>query len=388
MWSVSLVLSLPLLNAQSNYRPGFIITLQNDTVFGKIDFRTDIMNAKRCVFQSSDNAGAIIYNPFDILGYRFTDDGKYYVSRNIELQYGVPQPIFLEYLLHGMKSLYFYEAEGNIPVYFVEDHNQLVKIDAPRLSRQTATFQYKNQTDRYIPLLHYAFKDCPDLSSKIDRTRFNRKGLVELAKDYHYAMCISNEDCIEFEAKEEKRSVQLYVTPYVGVIQYMVPSGSSLELTQRPDLSYLAGATLAIGNKRWMSSLSGCLDLSFSRLASSTRILNVYDNTSYAIKYAGTMLSGKLGIRYTYPKGLIRPFAEFGVDISTLLASQIETGGESEEWMEDIFPGYYGNVGLNFKFSRSTKQMLYVRAQFKSLRDMIAKSNFVNAWSGVVGYTF
>ena len=39
-------------------------------------------------------------------------------------------------------------------------------------------------------------------------------------------MCTSNEDCIEFEAKEDKRSIQLDITPYVGVIQYNVPSGS------------------------------------------------------------------------------------------------------------------------------------------------------------------
>ena len=36
--------------AQSNYRPGFIITLQKDTVYGVIDYRTDKINATRCVF--------------------------------------------------------------------------------------------------------------------------------------------------------------------------------------------------------------------------------------------------------------------------------------------------------------------------------------------------
>mgnify|MGYP007083938460 FL=1 len=117
--------------AQSNYRPGFIITLQKDTVYGVIDYRTDKINATRCVFLPQDNSGdkPITYHPFDILGYRFTDDGKYYVSKNVELQYGIPKPVFLEYLLQGMKSLYYYETEDDIPVYFVEDHNTLVKIE-------------------------------------------------------------------------------------------------------------------------------------------------------------------------------------------------------------------------------------------------------------------
>lgn len=122
-----------------------------------------------------NNTEPTTYHPFDILGYRFTDDGKYYVSKNIELQYGVPKPVFLEYLLQGMKSLYFYETEEDIPIYFVESNHLLVKIDAPKLSKQTTGLQFKNQTDRYIPQLHYAFKDCPSLEPQIDRAHFSRK---------------------------------------------------------------------------------------------------------------------------------------------------------------------------------------------------------------------
>ena len=131
------LLLIPVLYAQNNYRPGFIITVQKDTIYGEIDYRTDKMNAKRCVFQSQGNdTEPVTYHPFEILGYRFTDDGKYYVSKNIELKYGVSTPVFLEYLLQGMKSLYYYETEDNIPIYFVEDNNTLVKIDAPKLSKQ------------------------------------------------------------------------------------------------------------------------------------------------------------------------------------------------------------------------------------------------------------
>ena len=376
--------------AQSNYRPGFIITLQKDTVYGVIDYRSDKINATRCVFLPQDNSGdkPITYHPFDILGYRFTDDGKYYVSKNVELQYGIPKPVFLEYLLQGMKSLYYYETEDDIPVYFVEDHNTLVKIDAPKLSRQTTSMQFKDQTDRYIPLLHYAFKDCPSLAPKIDRARFNRKEMMRITKEYHYAMCTSNEECIEFEAKEDKRSIQLDVTPYAGVIQYKVPSGSSIGLYSSPDLSYLAGVTLAISNRRWMSSLSGCFDLSFSRIASSAKSFSDYNNSYYTYKHSGTMLSGKLGIRYTYPKGIVRPFAELGLDVSGMVNAKIKTNDKSERWLDGVYPGYYANAGINFKLSQKKKQMICVRAQFKGLRDMMEKSALVNGWSGVIGYTF
>ena len=50
-----MLLLIPVLYAQNNYRPGFIITVQKDTIYGEIDYRTDKMNAKRCVFQSQGN---------------------------------------------------------------------------------------------------------------------------------------------------------------------------------------------------------------------------------------------------------------------------------------------------------------------------------------------
>ena len=211
--------------------------------------------------------------------------------------------------------------------------------------------------------------------------------MIKITKEYHYAMCTSNEDCIEFEAKEDKRSIQLDITPYVGVIQYNVPSGSLIGLYSSPELSYLAGVTLAISNKRWMSSLSGCFDVSFSRITSSARSLN-NENSSTIFKHSGTMFSGKLGIRYTYPKGMARPFVELGADFSGMINAKIKINDKSERWLDGVYPGYYANAGVNFKLSRKNKQMICIRAQFKGLRDMMEKSALVNGWSGVIGYTF
>lgn len=375
--------------AQSNYRPGYIITLQNDTVYGEIDYRTDKMNAARCVFRSTGDGGeAITYHPSELRGYRFTDDGRYYVSKSVFLQEEA-QPFFLEYLLKGIKSLYYLETGDELPVYFIEDGGKLVKVDAPQLSNQAVNFQFKGQKDRYIPVLHYVFRDCPQLSSRIDNLRFSRTDIVKLARDYHYAMCTSNEDCIEFEAKEANHSIQLHFTFYGGIIQYTVPSAPSY-LSRKSDMSYLVGVGMTIGSKRWMSSLSGCVDLSLSRLVITENQESMHEGMERSlIKNTGTMLSGKLGIRYTYPKGMVRPFAEFGADISTLISGQSEYHGKKEDWQEGIFPGYYVNVGMNIKLSRkSERHMLYVRAQFKDIRDMIEKARFVSGWSGAIGYTF
>lgn len=379
LWLTGFLFLAYLMHAQSNYRSGYIITLQQDTVYGEIDYRTDKMNAVRCVFRPQGNeVEATTYHPFEIQGYRFTDDGRYYVSKSVSLRNNEQQSVFLEYLLKGIKSLYYYEVGANLPVYFIEEGDKLVKVDAPMLAKQTVNFQFGDQKDRYVPVLHYVFGDCPQLSSRIDKMRFRRSDIVNLTKEYHYAMCKSNEDCIEFEAKEDKRKVQLHFTVYGGVIQYVVPTGQNP--SSKPGMSYLAGAGMTISSVRWMSSLSGCIDLSLSHLETIQE--GVYKNS-------GTMLSGKLGIRYTYPKGRLRPFAEFGMDISKLISGKSEYDGKSEDWQDGVLPGYYVNLGLEVKLSRkSDHHWLHMRAQFKDNRDMIEKSRFVSGWSGVIGYTF
>lgn len=63
------------------------------------------------------------------------------------------------------------------------------------------------------------------------------------------------------------------------------------------------------------------------------------------------MFSGKLGIRYTYPKGMARPFVELGADFSGMINAKIKINDKSERWLDGVYPGYYANAGVNFKLS-------------------------------------
>ena len=70
-----------LLVAQVNPQKGYVITNENDTVYGTIDYLTDARNAKACLFQKNGEREYKSLSPADIRGYRLADDGVYYVSR-------------------------------------------------------------------------------------------------------------------------------------------------------------------------------------------------------------------------------------------------------------------------------------------------------------------
>lgn len=402
--------SFPIITAyaQSNYRPGFIISLQNDTIYGQIDFRTDRMNAKRCVFKPEGNPDIVTYYPYDIQGYRFTDDGKYYISHTIELKHdGIPQPVFLEYLLQGIKSLYYYETENYESIYFIESGDKLIKVDAPKVdAKREDGSKYSGNVRRYISILQYTFSDCSDLEHKIKKTSFTHKSLIDITKDYHYAMCTSNEDCIEFETKEDKHSLKMYVPPYAGVLQYNFPSNGPWHNFSKPKLSYLFGINLALNSRRWMSSLSASIDISISHFNSSDpRFYTIYKTIddilydtyihNYTRNCSLTSLSAKLGLRYTYPKRRIRPFIEAGGAMSGMISRKFSSDYKeqphsalAEEVAEDTALGYYVNTGLQMKPVKHREQYVVLRIQFERFIHAGLGTPLYNTCSWAIGYTF
>lgn len=392
-----------LLQAQTNYRPGYIITLKKDTIHGQIDYRMDRTNALSCALMPEGSTEMTTYSPYDILGYRFTDDGKYYVSRTVELSRSEkPQSIFLEYLLQGMKSLYFYENDDKEPFYFIEQNNRLIRIEAPdRIIKDDKGREYSMRVNRYISILHYAFGDCPELSEKIDKTRFTHKGMIDIAKDYHYAMCKSGEDCIQFETKVDKHSVKFAFTPYVGAMQYLFLSSDDAEYAT-PDLSYLAGLNVAITNKRWMGLCSFMADLSISKLKGSSDYNAVYysifDKKAYEEEvhqdFSLTMLAIKMGVRYTFSERNVRPFVGVGIGFSGLVAQKVvvrERGVSYEKEYNNVLSGlligYYANVGMQIKVAKRLKHFITVCVQFDNPGVYPINEGIV-ALSGNIGYTF
>jgi hypothetical protein len=119
-WLIFLILFVYIGNiqAQQDYRKGYIITGQQDTIYGWVDYRGDVRNAKICLFKKTETGQATEYSPSDIAAYRFMN-GKFYVSKNIG-NADTPKQVFLEYLVNGMAKLYYYCEEGNKEYYYIE----------------------------------------------------------------------------------------------------------------------------------------------------------------------------------------------------------------------------------------------------------------------------
>lgn len=101
-----------------------------------------------------------------------------------------------------------------------------------------------------------------------------------------------------------------------------------------------------------------------------------------------------IGIRYTYPKGRIRPFIEAGGAFAGMIGRKFgpEQEGDyssiAENVAEDTALGYYVNTGLQIKPVKRRDQYIVLRAQFEAAHHAGLGLPLYNAWSGAIGYTF
>ena len=80
------------LNAQTDFRPGYIIETTGDTLYGDIDYRGDLLMGKLCKFRDK-HKNITEYAPSNLSSFRFIDS-KYFTSKEVN-----GKNIFLEYLL-------------------------------------------------------------------------------------------------------------------------------------------------------------------------------------------------------------------------------------------------------------------------------------------------
>ena len=182
-----------LLFGQADFRPGYIIDLNLDTLYGQIDFRGEVRNSKVCDFRTDEKAEPQRFAPGEISAYRFLP-GKYYVSKTIEAG-GESRPVFAEYLVNGIADLYFYRDE-NTDLYLIEkEGGEMLALTNEEKEVYVEGTRRIQQSNQYVRLLKATFSDCMEIQPTIDGARLNHQSLIAITSRYHAYVC-DGEKCI------------------------------------------------------------------------------------------------------------------------------------------------------------------------------------------------
>lgn len=176
---ITLLLSGLNLFSQSNFKEGYIVNLQGDTLKGYVDYNTASQNTKRCTFKLSIEGKSTIYTPTEISSYSIVGV-RHFDSRYLEVADN--NKVFIEKIISGNISLFKYHNS-----FFVQK-NDTVLIP---LERKVLKNVYKGakkgniNTNKHLGILLFLMNDKPELKSEIGRTLLNERSLTDLISKYN-----------------------------------------------------------------------------------------------------------------------------------------------------------------------------------------------------------
>lgn len=296
----------------ADFRPGYVITNESDTLHGLIDYRGD-GNALMCVFKKNEASVAKEFKPFDIQGYRF-NESKYYVSKTVVAN-GARTNLFLEFLIHGHADLYSFN-EGKTSRFFIQKSGE--KMQELTIKKETIKnneTSYSRESNEYMGALKLVMKDSPRFFPVIDRTAFESHSLTMLVKRYNDY--VSSERSVFYE--KQPPDVKFILAPFFSVKSSSVSFDHSL-MYEAIDFGRSNYATIGLllntslpKSNRWLS-FQTSVELGKNKFYGNA--VNPTNSLRFDEVYIQDVnLIGKAGFKYTYPRGKFRPTLLVGGNI-------------------------------------------------------------------------
>lgn len=227
--------------AQTNPKPGYIITNNGDTIRGNIDFRTNEKLSKQCEFWANGGNEDTTYKPGDIEGFRFDNGGKYFVTRRLNVT-GEPELYFAEFMVQGKMNLYCVAYNRDEYYFFERVDGEMAQLTnrafltSSSLQDEMDKLQEKKEQYGKVKVL---LQDSWNAASEMTGNNITRKQLVKVVRDYHNDVCTDGSTCVVYEYNEKSDKSKTHVKAFTGFAYY----ASERTVKQNmPDESYHGGA--------------------------------------------------------------------------------------------------------------------------------------------------
>lgn len=276
------------LYAQTDFKPGYVITNSGDTVFGEIDYRGDKLMGQLCKFRT--NKHIVNYSPSDLVAYRFID-GKYFVSREV-----ADRQVFLEFLIKGQVNIYYLRDEVGDHYYIDKEGERLSELPYEEGIREVDGKKVFYRSKAHSRLLLYYMQDAPSVSPQIVGMKNPwHDGLIKLAENYHNEVCVTGEPCIVYEKKPPLFGLTLDAG--IGVIGF---HGFN---------NFMQGGVIL---NLWIPRANEKLYFRIGFLFSQMEVADEFDEL-IILKYQ--VCKTPIMLEYIYPQGFIRPKVAYGLSV-------------------------------------------------------------------------
>jgi hypothetical protein len=314
--------------SQSNFKTGYVIDIQEDTINGFIDYRNWDKTPDKIAFKSAAGLRTD-YTPATLKG--FSVDGEDYVSgtvtvdespfRETELiESAEPQNrtdiVFLRVLIKGPKSLYYLKDRNRKEHFFINQDGAFVTLVFKKYLQNVDGAMFVKTSEQYKGQLIVYLQDYPLIQKKIYLTKYGIKDLTGLFNEYYK----DTDKEISYQPKKEGfiwefgllAGMSQTKLRFTGV-DYFVPL-SSVDFPSSYNFTF--GGFSNVVFPRTRDRLSFQCELAFISYRTRALYRDDYDINMFITKYSSIGFSYvKLNtlVKYKYPIKGIYLFADGGM---------------------------------------------------------------------------
>jgi len=303
-------------HAQSDFREGYIVSNELDTIPGFIQYNEKRKAANVCIFKPSEDGLKVTYSPDQIRAYGYKND-RQYESKTVLLGEDSSK-LFLELLVSGKAKLFSYDRY----LWFEKDGNNLLPLTNDPIERKLNGIIYVQKCNQYIVNLNSALNDCESIRDDIQQAKFTEKSLIKILDTYN--KCVNTESIV---LKDRRPKFKFILGISGGVQTSQINFNTSLNHLNgqfENSLTPIGGMTFDFYSPRLSEkvSVSGSLLYSSSNyyrfsIDEGTGFIN---NNSVSINLK--QLKVPLGVRYQFSTKQSAPFITLGSVYSMHLSAK------------------------------------------------------------------
>ncbi|MER2995995.1 porin family protein [Pontibacter populi] len=314
--------------AQQDFRQGYI--LQNgDTTSGLVDYRGAQRNTHQIAFKSNASAKEQTFLPSQVQGYGFQKEQKYYESKLVPAfdTLSVEQTLFAQLLVKGKANLYYLRDPMQKDRFYISKNAEPLRELKVEEFKQKNTQEgrklghtYMMRRELYKPVLLQTFLDCSSITEDdINKVEIGLNSLSAIVKKYN--VCVGQE-----EYSKVPKKIRVNLGPVAGISSSKL--SFKVEDSDQGFHNTSVKPVLGVFFNFSMPTISEKLSLQTEVLyapnyfeASKGDDPSVPGTSTSEIWMDMKHIKIPVLARYTYPRGILRPYFNIG-PVMNFVASQ------------------------------------------------------------------
>ncbi len=337
--------------AQENFVPGYIITLDGDSLKGQVDYRDWRITQKSVSFKTNSNSGQKDYFPIEIKG--FGVQNEHFISEITDLEVSPTKAeeltteitpnyrrdtVFLEVLYRGDKNLYLHVSDKSKLNFFIKNELGVEVLVYKKFINIQKGKHVISEYNKFIQQLKDYFPDCESISKSIKNTSYSEKSLNKLFTSYY--KCTNKKS--EFVKSRAKGRVD-----FGGIVGASITSlnfsGNGFKYLSEADFNVSTDGSVAIffdfilpkNHGKW-SFNNELMYTSYSATGLYENYINSneYSRSKVEIGYSYLKLNNML--RFKYPIGGIHFYVNAGISNGIVLSEVNKRTQELKFYSDEI----------------------------------------------------